>query len=678
MKKPKGTEQVVQKTKTIEPKSSNIAWIWMLSIVVLTFIVYQSVTSFDSTNWDDKAYLKETPMVVDLTLNKTKQIFTEKVLKSYNPIVLLTFAFDYKMSKLSPGWCHGVNLFFHLMNAVLVFMCMRKLRFKTEHAGLIAILFSVHPLASEAVTWIAGRKDVVYLFFFLLSWKFYLDFFTSSKKMFLGISILFFILALLSKVQAITLPFVLIASDLMLDKKFDQKKLFNKIPYVLLAILFGVIAISGDGELVADKYSVPLTFIDKLVYSVMAFGLYIYKIVFPFNQIAMYQFPKPGSSEYVTDLVIGVAALVLVCVGFILTIKKNPRLAAGLLLFSVSIFPVLHLVAVNSALIYERFVYLADIGIFIAVFALIEKIPAHEKKLTYLIGGICLVFSGLTFARIPVWENSLSLWTDVVTKDPTSADAFTNRGQYFESIGDHEKAFQDFSQSIKLNPNKPDGYHNRAVSYFNMKDLNNALIDNQHALDIDPRFSSAIVNRAAIFFNLEKNDSAIFYYKKALEINPRNAKAYYECAASYYKMNDFNSAIVYFKKATEVLIDYSDAYTYMAVSYAKLNMINEAQFAINASEKYTPNSAARSMVCSELLKQGNKAYADGRPDKALETYNLAGQIMPTNPEVYYNIGGIYLMKGNLTLAKENWQKTLNLDPNHAKAKDWMIKTAGAR
>lgn len=116
----------------------------------------------------------------------------------------------------------------------------------------------------------------------------------------------------------------------------------------------------------------------------------------------------------------------------------------------------------------------------------------------------------------------------------------------------------------------------------------------------------------------------------------------------------------------------------MALSYAKMNMINEAQFAINASEKYAPNSAARSMVCSELLKQGNKAYADGGADKAMELYNLASQIMPANPEVYYNIGGIYLMKGNLTLAKENWQKTLSLDPNHVQAKDWMIKTATAK
>lgn len=674
MKKPIGTPAGVKQNKKPQAKTYNMRWLWLLGIPIFTFLVYKSVTGFDSTNWDDKAYMKETPMVRDLTLENCKAMFTTKVLNSYNPIVLLTFAFDYKVSKLKPGWCHGINLFFHLMNSILVFICMRKLRFKDSHAGIIALLFAIHPLATEAVTWIAGRKDVVYLFFFLFSWKFYLDYYHSSKKSFIVISVLFFVLALLSKVQAITLPFILIASDLMLDQKFDWKKLLNKIPYLILSIVFGVIAVSGSGDLVADKYSVPISFFDKIIYSSMAFGLYIFKIILPLNQISIYQFPNVGSTEYFFDVIIAIFFIAAMVFGFVFGIKKNARLAGGILFFTVAIFPVLHLIAVNSALIYERFVYLADIGIFIIVFSLIEKFPKYEKKFTVAMLAICLIFSGLTVARIPVWKNSISLWTDVIKKDPTVADAFTNRGQYYDGIGDVDRAFADFSESIKLQPNKPAGYHNRAVSFFNKKDFKNALSDNQRVLDMDPKHTDALVNRGAILFNMDENDSAIFYYKKALEVTPGLAKAYYDCGAAYFKVKNFKMSAEYFKKATERIPDFIDAYTFLALSYVNLDLHQEAELTVNTAEKYLPNSAARAMVSDEYIHRGNNAYNNKDVDGAFQYYSYSAKILPSNAEAYFNIGGIYLTKKNIPMARENWQKAIALNPNHAESKKWLERT----
>ena len=162
--------------------------------MILTCFVYQGVTKFDSTNWDDKAYIKEAPLVRDINFEKVKEIFTSKFMLSYNPVVLLTFAFDFEMAKLKPGWSHGVNLFFHLSNVLLLFFCLRQLRFKDVSALIITFLFAIHPLATEAVVWIAGRKDVVYLFFFLLSWKFYLDYFNSTKKLFLFVILCYFVI----------------------------------------------------------------------------------------------------------------------------------------------------------------------------------------------------------------------------------------------------------------------------------------------------------------------------------------------------------------------------------------------------------------------------------------------------------------------------------------------------
>lgn len=650
----------------------------LVVIMILTYFVYQNVTGFDSTNWDDKAYISETPLIRDINSEKLKEIFTSKFMLSYNPVVLLTFAFDFEMAKMKPGWCHGVNLFFHLSNVLLLFLCLRQLRYKEFSALIITFLFAIHPLATEAVVWIAGRKDVVYLFFFLLSWLSYLKYYHSEKRLYLIISIFFGAISLLSKVQAITLPFVLIISDLMLDKKFELKRLVNKIPFLILAFLTALYAISGEGELVADKFSAPLSFIDKLIYSAIAFGLYVYKILFPFDQIAIHRFPESGSPEYMFGIISGILALVVIAGGTFLAYKKNPRLAGGLLFFMVCIFPVLHIVAVNSALIYERFTYLAAVGIFMAIFSIVEKKPAIESGIAYVMIVVGIMFTGLTYARIPVWKNSLSLWDDIIEKDPGVPTSFMNRGEYYEAKGEIDKAFSDFTEVIKLAPKRPDGYHNRAVIYFKKNDIANALTDNANALLYAPENSDILVNRGDLYFNLNKNDSAILFYKKAIEIKPDHAKAYYDCGSAYFKLADYNNAVKYYKKAIEIIPDFHDAFVYMALSYASLDSISEAKFALSKADKLVSNSAGRSMVSTQLVKLGNDAFAKNRVEESARFYTTAIEIDPSNPEAYYNLGGIYFYRKNIQQARENWQKALSLKPDYSDARLWLERIGGAR
>lgn len=678
MKKPLQSKSKSGESLKVKSSPLNRSFVWITIIVVLTAVVYHSVSSFQITNWDDKAYLRETPMIRDLNMQNLKTIFSEKILKSYNPIVLLSFAIDYKFAKYDAAWYHNVNLFFHILNALLVFVCMRKLKFKTMYAGIIALLFSIHPLATEAVAWIAGRKDVVYLFFFLLSWIFYIDYYNSRKRIYVLLSLLFFVFSLMSKVQAITLPFILIATDLMLDQKFEFKRLTNKIPYFILSIVFGLIAISGSGELVADKYAPSLSLFEKLIYSIMAFGVYIVKIVVPFDQSAVYQFPASGSSEFILDLIIGILLTGFLVIGFFLSLKKNPRLAAGLLFFAVAIFPVLHLVAVNSALIYERFVYLADIGLFIALFAFIEKSNLLEKKFVIGTIAICIVFSALTFARLPVWRNSLSLWTDVITKDNTSSLAYINRGQYYDQNGELDKAFSDFSEAIKLGPENPAGYQNRAVMYFKMKNLKNALSDSKNALRLDSSDVDVLVNHGDIFLNMNEYDSAIFYYKKGISVNNNFAKAYFDCGSAYFKKEDFKSAVEYYQLAIKIIPDYSDAYAYLSLAYINQGNYQAAELAVLSSERYTPNSAARKLLSDELIRLGNRAFIDKDAGKALRLYEQAAQILPSNAEAYFNQGGIYFSEKNYSKAKENWQKALSVNPEYQDAKMWLERTASMK
>ncbi len=659
-----------QKKESFFHPQDNIFWI--ILIAALTFIVYQSVLKFKLVNWDDKRYLQETPMIQGLNWENIQMMFTNKVLKSYNPLVLLSFAIDYEVAKLKPEWCHGVNLLFHILNALLVFACMKKMRFKIEVAGIIALLFALHPLSVEAVAWIAGRKDMIYGFFYLLAWLMYLNYINSNRKYQYVLCILLFTLSLFSKVQAVTFPFILIITDYMLSKTMNWKLVLNKIPFLILSVIFGIVAVS-DSTLIADKYSVPPTFIDKITYSIMGFGLYLQKLIIPFAQSAIYSFPVKGSAEYIRLLIAGIAILLLVTFSIIFTIKKAKTIAGGLLFYSISIGVVLHIIAFNSALIYERFTYLASIGLFMAILSLPQLFPVLERQGKKIMIGIVLLFGFLTYNRAFAWKNGRTMWSDVIEKNPRASEAFNNRGMIYFERGEYDLAMSDFKECIKLKPNQPDAYNNMSIVYFNKKEYKEALEKNALVLKIDSSHREGITNRGCFYFNMQQYDSAIYYYSYAGRQTPNNASAFFYAAVANYHLRKYEAAIDNFHTAIRIVPKYADAYAFLAASYARRDMEDSAMYVVTTVESFLPASEARKMVSNIFIEKGSQSYSDHDPVKALSYFELAKKIKPDNAEAYYNIGGVCLSRQDVEGARENWRKTLTLNPDHVQAKEWMQK-----
>jgi tetratricopeptide (TPR) repeat protein len=655
-----------------DKKLINHTFVWLLIIPLLGFSVYQSITNFGLVNWDDKHYVKETSMVQGVTWEHVKQMFTQKVLRSYNPLVLLSFAIDFEMSKLSPHWMHAVNLIFHLLNAILLFACMKKMKFRTEISGLIAILFVVHPLSTEAVVWVAGRKDMLYAFFFLLSWLFYLRFTENNRRLNYFISITFFVFSLLSKVQAITLPFILIVSDYMLSGRISRKQILEKIPFLILTIIFGIVAVSGS-SLVADKYSTMPTTIDKIVYSIMGIGLYVIKIFIPFNQSGIYSFPQYGGSEYWSLLITGVLITAGLILAVIKTYKKSRAVAGGILFFLISIFIVLHVVAFNSSLIYERFTYVAAIGLFISLMNLDQLFPSWEKVRTKIIWSTCIVLGVICYMRAQVWKDPESLWSDVIEKAPDEAVGWNNRGMVYLDDKQDEKALADFNECIRRKPKHPDAYNNRSIIYYNRKDYKRALEDNLRLLAIDSAHNEGYGNRASFFYTMQLFDSAEYYYLKATEINGRNASAFFYAGVSEFNKKNHKAGISYLKKAVEIVPNYADAFVFLGLGYARLNKIDSVLYFIKIAESLVANSTARQSAAKEYQIMGNDAFNAGDWEKARNYYNTALEINPNDADALYYLGGIYISRQDIAKAREYWKKALVINPEQKQAKEWLAK-----
>ena len=489
-------------------------------VALLTWIVYSKTGKFDFTNWDEKRYIFESPMVQSFTWNHVKLMFSNKVLNSYNPFVLMSLAFDYTLFGAKASGYHYHNLILHVINVLLVYAVIQEL-FKRKHISLFTtVIFAIHPLHTESVAWIASRKDVLYGVYFLASFYTYLKFKESKKSSLLILSLFLFLCSLFSKSQAVVLPVLFVLVDYFTDDDWKVKYLLNKIPYFVLALVFGYVTIAGSSaSMTADEYGASFNFLERFMYSCHAFCLYLFKFFVPINQVAQYPFAQnnlnvPDTITYIS------LAIVPVFIGLcVYLFKKNFKLELlGLLFFTVCTAIVLHLIGTNSSLIYERFTYFSYLGLAISTASIIDRSGVYDKTPFKSIPLIVItaVFSILTFIRVDAWKNSEALWDDIIKKQPTISSAYNNRGNLFYQKADWNNALADFNKAIELNPKYPNSYSNRASVNIYLGKFEEALKDNEKALSINPHFPEAWLGKGVALYNMNKNEEAIKCYEKAI------------------------------------------------------------------------------------------------------------------------------------------------------------------
>ena len=667
MKKPQPKAKPTKARKDVSP------WLVPVLLAVATLVAFSPCFDAAFTNWDEKRYLFETPFVTALTLENIRAMFSEKVLLSYNPLVVLSFAIDYSFVKTSPGWYHTVNVLLHIANGILLFLAIGKITGQRMVAAGVALLFALHPMHVESVAWVASRKDVLYTFFYFLSWWMYLVYLTSARRMaFYFLALFAFVLSLLSKSQAVTLPVLLLMSAVFVQKRWDKKELLKLIPFFVLSVAIGYFTLQGAAAS-ADKYATSLTFGDKLVYSLMALGIYLYKAFLPMNQSAIYAFPIVSTQAYLVQIVLALALVAGSAWAAWHFRKQIPLVVFGIVFFYVHAFLILHILATNSSLVYERFTYVSYTGIFLAVTAVLAAIPSTSRRSTagWVFGIVLVVFGAATYARCGVWQNAETLWSDVIQKNPASDAAFNNRGEYYYTRGELQKAYADYTASIGVNPRQPNPYNNRSVILMTEKRYAEALSDNSTALKLEPEFVAAYNNRGNIYFNTAQYDSAIRWFNEAVRREPSFASAWCNLGSSLLQKGQIPQALEKYEKAVALNPRYDEAYRYMGIAYIRMDSLDRALQYLRKADEINPGSNAMKVLSDEYLRLGSAAFKQNNADKALEYYAHAAEVNPSEAEAFYCIGGVWFARGDVNKARDFWKRTLQINPGHQEAKMWL-------
>lgn len=487
--------------------------------------------------WDDNYLIRDNVYIKDWS--NTTKIFrgdvgtgVGKKFSFYRPFQMFTYMLDYSIWELNVFGYHLTNVILHVLAALLLYWFINVLYNNNLLAFLTSILFIVHPIHTEAVSYISGRADLLALVFMLLCFILY------ARKRLHIIMLLSYALALFSKENSLILPALIVLYHYVFKKKIEAKRF---VPLLAIAVLYIIFRLTWLSSLLPHLSS-STTLLQRLPGFFVAIVNYLRLLFFPFGLHmeygdGLFSFREPKATLGITIL----ALLVLY------TFKKR---ADTLSFFSMSWFFLALLPHSNiyplNAYMAEHWLYVPSIGFFLVLangLSSLCRIKNTKILSIFLITGLLVFYSYLTIGQNQTWREPISFYKRTLDYAPDSVRALNSLGIQYRDTGRNEEAITLFKKAIEINPNYEDAYNSLGIVYGSTGKYEEAIAAFKKALEINPYYVEAYNNLGNVYTLMGKNDIAIELYKMALEINPNYAKAHINLALIYFNEKQYDLAI---------------------------------------------------------------------------------------------------------------------------------------
>lgn len=548
--------------------------------------------------WDDASLVENNVLIKDA--RNIPKIFTTYLFAGvdspsnfYRPIQNLSYLFDYSLWKLNPFGYHLTNTVIHAANAMLLYLLIFTLFENILFALIASILFSIHPIHTEAVAYISGRADLLGALFGLISILMFLRYRTTKTAVIFHpyyiTSLVSFIFALLSKEVSVVVPLLIIVCDYV--NSFRQKRVFRSyLSFFLILLIYGILRYTllyfpSEKSIYAD-----LSLFPRLLTTFYAILQYFKIIIFPFN-LHMERSVALAVSFFEPRIMS--SAMFLSCLVF-LVLKNRTKWKAfsfGIGWFFISLLPVSNIVPLNS-LMAEHWLYLPSIGLFLVMAVAINKLIQSKfpKILSYLFAAsIFVYFSFLTVKQNFIWRDGITLYQHTLKFSPFSASVHYNLGNSFDKLGMFDKAISEYEKAISIRPQYPDAYNNLGLMYFKKSNYKEAVNFFKKSLEIASGDFKVLINLAESYRHLEDFDSALETYEKTKKIKPTNVQPYINSGVIYTLRNDYARSSEEYKMALSLDADAkikAKIYFNLGLSYAQLGQIDLAKKAWDSALRF--------------------------------------------------------------------------------------------
>lgn len=493
----------VSKSLSGSGPASEAAWtrnrpaVFSAAIAILGAAVFSPALENGFTSWDDNVYVTENRKIADLSLRGIGEVFTSFDNCNYHPLTTLSYRIEHALVGLRPKLYHFDNVLLHSLAAVFAFHLARRWLRSDGGALLAALLFLLHPLRAESVAWVSQRKDVLCAFFYLAALLAYPPPGAASGRGRYVLSLGLSLLALLSKVMAISLP-VALAIALAFERRAAKRELRKLIPFAVLAAAFAAINFAAQA---AEEAVVGLRgrgLGEHLLSIPVAISFYAGKLLFPIVLSPRYAPPPPAGLSDPRVL----AGLALVAAAFAAawrSFRRRREAFLGLAFFAATWAPVSGAIA-SSTLVADRYVYLPSFGLSVALAAWIarglgRRAPRRSVTPARVALGVTvfllLAHLVLTPLRVSKWKDTYTLWRDALAENPRNAIAHNQLST--ELIGDRRygEAAAEAIACIRAGLDGPPFLYNLALAYRGLGAYEKELETAREIVRKDPKFLPA-------------------------------------------------------------------------------------------------------------------------------------------------------------------------------------------
>lgn len=585
-----------------------------LALIAITFAVFGQTLRYGFVNYDDPAYVSENRQIqAGLSWQNIGWAFTHVHSHNWHPLTTISHMFDCQVFGLKPGAHHFVNVLLHSLSVVLLFLLLEQMTTGPSRTGTIwrsafvAAVFAVHPLHVESVAWISERKDVLSGLCFMLTLLAYVHYSRKPNAVRYATMSIPFVCGLLSKPMLVTLPVVLLLLDYwplqrwQSDKREVQRAkskeqnqisgfqrfsvsaflsvrglVVEKIPLFVLALGSAIATLIAQRGGILQMAHLPLTW--RIANAASVYLIYAWQMFWPLNLAVIY--PHPGQLP-IWETALATALLILVTVLAIVLRKRRPYFISGWFWYLIMLVPVLGLIQVGSQAHADRYTYLPQLGLYVAVvWGIADLLQSfrYRREICAVVAPLIIAMLGWrSWIQTGYWRDTERLWSRTLTVTGQNDFAHFGLGEFLLKVHRLDEAIAQFKIVLASHPNDPDANFQMGYAFMEKGDADAAMVHFEQTLKAKPENSDAETNLGNVLLKSDRVLKAVEHFRVVVRHEPSSALAHYNLAVGLHRLGQLPEAIAQYKEALAIDPNYPDAAEFLQQAQSQNGPTNESE-----------------------------------------------------------------------------------------------------
>jgi tetratricopeptide (TPR) repeat protein len=666
----------------------DIQWLICCVLSLITFAVYLPVVHHSFVEYDDQQYVTENPVVqAGLTWHGLIWAFGFHA-GNWHPLTWLSHMMDCQIYGVWAGGHHLTNVLLHIANTVFLFLVLNRMTGFVWRSAAVAAIFAWHPLHVESVAWIAERKDVLCAFFWMLTLFLYVRY--AAKPSIARYLSAFgsFILCLMAKPMAVTLPFVLLLLDYWplnriselvsyqpekILPRFPQKSwrqlIIEKIPFLLLTIAGCGLTLAAQQLAIASTVGLPI--LQRLAHSLIAYNHYLLALFIPINLAVYYPY-----QIQISRLTVAFSVIIPGLVTFlgIKNYQRRPYILVGWLWYLGTLIPVIGLVQVGDQAWADRYTYLPSIGLFILLIWFLCGVIKNRIMLQSIFVIVTILLITTTSIQLGYWKNTRTLFEHTEKVTQNNYMAITVLGSLLAQEHKLDEAMEYYQKALSYQPDFPKAHFFLGNALAEQDKLDEAIAEYQKALWFRPIEEQTHIFIGMALAKQKKYDEAIAHYNAALKLNPDSAIAQNNLGRIFHMQGKYDLAVKHYNAALAIDPKLAVAYNNLGILLLQHGDSTNGIHQLREGLKLNPTNSETEFNLAFALNQQkqwpeaavlfSKVVPDDLPDsKAHYEFAVALTHLQETREAMSQYASALLIQPDFPDALDGLAWILSTDPN---------------